>query len=131
MDRRTFLAGTGAVLLAAPVAAEAQQGRKVWRIGILDTTPATLNAANLNAFRQGMRELGYVEPQNFVIEYRSADGRSDRFPDLANDLVRSKVDLIVTRGTPAAKAAADASRTVPVVMAASGDPFGAGVIAGL
>jgi putative ABC transport system substrate-binding protein len=98
---------------------------------MLDTTSAAVNAANLTAFRQGMKEFGYVERQNFVIEYRSADGRSERFPDLANELLHLKVDLIVTRGTPAVKAAANASRTVPIVMAASGDPLGAGVIAGL
>jgi putative tryptophan/tyrosine transport system substrate-binding protein len=132
MDRRSFLARTGAVFLAAPLAAEAQvPAGKVWRIGMLDTTSAAVNVANLTAFRQGMKEFGYVERQNFVIEYRSADGRSERFPDLANELVRSKVDLIVTRGTPAVKAAANASRTLPIVMAASGDPLGAGVIAGL
>jgi putative ABC transport system substrate-binding protein len=131
IDRRTFLAGTGAVLLVAPVVVEAQPAGKVWRLGVLDTTPPELNAANLTAFRQGMKEFGYVEGQNFVIEYRSADGRSERFPDLANGLVHSKVDLIVTRGTPAVKAAANASRTLPIVMAASGDPLGAGVIAGL
>jgi putative ABC transport system substrate-binding protein len=131
IDRRTFLAGTGAVLLVAPVVVEAQPAGKVWRIGMLDTTSAAANVANLTAFRQGMKELGYVERRNFVIEYRSADGRPELFPDLANELLRSKVDLIVTRGTPAVKAAANASRTVPIVMAASGDPLGAGVIAGL
>jgi putative ABC transport system substrate-binding protein len=78
-----------------------------------------------------MREFAYVERQNFVIECRSADGRPERFPDLANELVRLKVDLIETRGTPAVQAARNASRTVPIVMAASGDPLGARVIADL
>src|SRR6266849_10024267 len=105
-------------LLAAPLAAKAQQAGRVWRIGVLELRSRALNA-NFDAFRQGMKEFGYVEGQNFVIEYRSADGRSERFPDLANELVHSKVDLIVTRGTPAVKAAANASRTVPIVMAAS------------
>jgi putative ABC transport system substrate-binding protein len=98
---------------------------------MLDAAPAAMNVVNVDAFRQGMRDLGYVEGQHFVIEYRSPEGRAERFPALAAELVRTNVDLIVTRGTPAARAAVDASRTVPVVMAASGDPFGAGVITGL
>jgi putative ABC transport system substrate-binding protein len=88
IDRRAFLAGTGAVLLAAPLAAEAQLAGKVTRIGVLEPTSMALNAANLDAFRQGLRELGYVEGRNMRIEYRSADGRSERFPDLAAELVR-------------------------------------------
>jgi putative ABC transport system substrate-binding protein len=131
MDRRTFLAGTGALLLAAPLAAEAQRTGKVYRIGMLETTPTTLNTANLNAFRQGLRELGYVEGQNFIIEYRSADGRHERVSDLATELVRLKVDVIVTRGTPAALAAKNSTRTIPIVMAASADPVGTGVVASL
>jgi ABC-type uncharacterized transport system substrate-binding protein len=129
--RRTFLAGTGAVLLAAPLAAEAQRAGKVTRIGVLEPTSMALNAANLDAFRQGLRELGYVEGQNFVVEYRSADGRGERFPDLAAELVRLKVDVILTRGTPAVIAAKNATRTIPVVMAASGDPVLSGVVASL
>jgi putative ABC transport system substrate-binding protein len=118
MDRRTFIARVAAGLLGAPLAARAQQGGKVYRIGILETIPAARNAANLDALRKGLRDLGYVEGRNLVIEYRSADGRAERFPDLASELVRLKVDLIVTRGTPAAKAAKNATGTVPVVMAA-------------
>jgi putative tryptophan/tyrosine transport system substrate-binding protein len=131
MDRRTFLASTGAVLLAAPLAAEAQQAGKVYRIGVLENAPMVLNAANLDAFRKGLREVGYVEGQNLVIEYRSADGRADRFPDLAHELVRLKVDLILTRGTPAVTAAKNATRTIPIVMTASGDPLGLGLVSGL
>ncbi len=108
--------------LSAPLAAEAQQPGKVYRIGILETVPAAQNAANLDALRKGLRDLGYVEGRNLVIEYRSADGRAERFPDLASELVRLKVDLIVTRGTPAAKAAKNATGTIPVVMATMGDP---------
>jgi putative ABC transport system substrate-binding protein len=131
VERRTFLAGTGAVLLAAPLAAEAQPAGKVTRIGMLEPTSMALNAANLDAFRQGLRELGYVEGKNFVVEYRSADGRGERFPDLAAELVRLKVDVILTRGTPAVIAAKNATRTIPVVMAASGDPVLSGVVASL
>ena len=131
MDRRTFLAGTGAVLLAAPLAAEAQPAGKVYCIGVLEPTSMALNAANLDAFRKGLRELGYVEGRNMMIEYRSADGRSERFPDLAAELVRLKVDVILTRGTPAVMAAKNATGTIPVVMAASGDPVLSGVVSSL
>jgi ABC-type uncharacterized transport system substrate-binding protein len=131
IDRRAFLAGSGAVLLAAPLAAEAQPAGKVYCIGVLEPTSMALNAANLDAFRQGLRELGYVEGRNMRIEYRSADGRSERFPDLAAELVRLKVDVILTRGTPAVMAAKNATGTIPVVMAASGDPVLSGVVSSL
>jgi putative tryptophan/tyrosine transport system substrate-binding protein len=131
MDRRTFMYGLGVGLLTAPLAAEAQPAGKVYRIGILETTALASNAANIDAFRRGLRELGYVEGQNFVIEYQSADGRAERFPDLATELVRRKVDLILTRGTPAVLAAKKATATIPIVMASSGDPVGAGVVSSL
>ena len=130
MDRRAFL-GTLAALAAAPLAAEAQQAGKVYRIGVLETRSAALNSANLDAFRRGLQELGYREGQNLEIAYRSSDGRDERFPDLATELVRMHVDLIVTRGTPAALAAKGATRTIPVVMAGSGDPVGTGIVASL
>jgi putative ABC transport system substrate-binding protein len=131
MERRAFLGTMMGGLLAAPLASGGQQAGKVYRIGVLETAPIILNAANLDAFRQGLRELGYVEGQNLVIEYRSADGRANRFPDLANELVRLKVDLILARGTPAVTAAKNATRTIPIVMTASGDPVGRGVVSGL
>jgi putative ABC transport system substrate-binding protein len=96
--RRRFLGTLAGGLLAAPLAAEAQPAGKVTRIGVLEPTSMASNVANLDAFRQGLRELGYVEGQNFVVEYRSADGRSERFPDLAAELVRLKVDVILTGG---------------------------------
>ena len=111
-----FIIGT------APCAVAAQPTGKVYRIGILEALPETRNAANLDALRQGLRELGYVEGRNLIIEYRSADGRAERFPDLAAELVRLKVDLIVARGTPATRAAQNATGTIPVVMATMGDP---------
>ena len=126
-----IVAVVGVLLFAAPLGAEAQKAGKVYRIGVLDPTPVALNVANLDAFHQGMRELQYAEGQNFVIEYRSPEGRADRFPDLAHELVRLKVDLILTRGTPAVTAAKNATRTIPIVMAASGDPVGVGVVTGL
>jgi putative ABC transport system substrate-binding protein len=123
LDRRTLIGGVASGLLVATLGVRAQQVEKVYRIGILETIPVTQNAANLDALRKGLRDLGYVEGRNLIIEYRSADGRAERFPDLASELVRLKVNLIVTRGTPAAKAAKDATGTIPVVMAAMGDPL--------
>jgi putative tryptophan/tyrosine transport system substrate-binding protein len=122
MDRRGFVGHVAAGVLAAPLIARAQQPGKVYRIGILEAVPAAQNAANLDALRKGLRGLGYIEGRNLVIEYRSADGRAERFPDLASELVRLKVDLILTRGTPAASAAKGATGTIPVVMATMGDP---------
>jgi putative ABC transport system substrate-binding protein len=131
MERREFITLLSGTAAAWPLVARAQQAGKVWRIGILDTTSVALNAANFDALRQGLRQHGYIEGQNLVIDYRSADGRVERFPDLAAELVHLKVDLIVTRGTPAVVAVKNATKTIPVVMAASGDPIGAGVVAGL
>jgi putative ABC transport system substrate-binding protein len=128
LKRREFITLLGGATAAWPLVALAQSA---YRIGVLDTTSAALNATNFDALRQGLRQHGYIEGQNLVIEYRSADGRAERFPDLAAELVRLNVDLIVTRGTPATFAAKNATKTIPVVMAASGDPLGAGVVAGL
>ena len=102
-----------ALLLAAPLALDAQDAGKVYRIGVLEVEGAAANAEYLGAFRQGLKDLGYVEERNFVIEYRSADGGAERFPDLATELVRLKVDVIVTRGSPAALAAKQATRNHP------------------
>jgi putative ABC transport system substrate-binding protein len=133
IDRRTFLAGTGAVFLAAPLGAGAQEYKagKIYRIGTLEPVSAALNASNLAALSQGLREAAYVEGQNLMIEYRSADGQDERFPGLASELIRLKVDVIVTRGTPAALAAKNATSTIPVVMASSGDPVATGVVVSL
>ena len=121
--RRDLLIAMGSGLFAVPFRSSAQQQGKVWRIGMLDTTSQALNAANLKSFQQGLRELGYVEGKNIIIEYRSADGRPERFPDLASELIRTQVDLIVARGTPASQAAIKASSTIPVVINMVGDPF--------
>jgi len=120
-----------ASLLAGPRAAGAASPEKLYRIGMLERTPAAANAANLDAFRQGLRELGYTEGESFTIEYRSADGRDERFPALAAELARSGVDAIVTRGTPAALAAKNATRTIPVIITGVGDPVGQGIVASL
>ena len=117
--------------IAAPLPVDAQRPEKLYRIGMLERTSTAINAANLEGFRQGLRELGYVEGKSFVIEYRSADGRDERFPSLAAELVRLKVDLILTRGTSAALAAKNATGTIPVVITGVGDPVGQGVVASL
>ena len=129
--RRKLIIALGAGALAAPFSSFAQQQGKVWRIGVLETTSMALNAANFNMFRKGLLELGYAEGKNLVIDYRSADGSAARFPDLATELVRLKVDLIVTRGTPALLAASKATGTIPIVMAAIGEPPGQGIVASL
>jgi putative ABC transport system substrate-binding protein len=131
IDRRTFLGTSTGVLLAAPLAAKAQPAGKVYRIGMLERTSPGTNAANLEAFRRGLRELGYVEGKNLVIEYRSADGRDERYAALATELIRLNVDLILTRGAPAALAAKNATATIPVVITGLADPVGQGVVASL
>ena len=132
MRRRDFITLLGAAATSLGLAADLRgQTGRIYRIGVLETIPAALNAANLAGLLRGLRERGYVEGRNLQIEYRSADGRADRFPDLAADLVRLPVDLIVTRGTPAAKAAKGATEPVPIVMAAIGEPLGVGVVASL
>jgi putative ABC transport system substrate-binding protein len=124
MRRRELITLVGGTAAMWPLAARAQQQvGKVYRIGILETIPSARNTTNLDALRKGLRDLGYVEGQNLVIEYRSADGRAERYPELASELIRLKVDLIVTRGTPAAQAAKNATTAIPVVMAAVGDPL--------
>jgi len=132
MERRAFLAGMGAALLTTPLAAVAQQTGKVARIGYLGPTSPSSSSSLLDAFRQGLRELGWVEGQNIVIDYRFAEGRYDRLPDLAAELVRLKVDLIVASPTPAVVAAKNATETIPIVMlSGSVDPVGLGFIASL
>jgi putative ABC transport system substrate-binding protein len=119
------------LLLAGVLALPAfAQPAKVYRIGMLESTSANANRGNLNAFLRGLREAGYVDGKNIVIDYRSADGRPERFPELAAELVRAKADIIVTRGSDAALAARDAG-SVPVVMATSADPVAAGVVKSL
>jgi putative ABC transport system substrate-binding protein len=131
MRRREFIAllGGTAATIAWRQAALAQPSRKVLRIGMLETIPQAFNAALLDAFQRGMQERGYLQGKHYVIEYRSADGHVERFPELAAELVRLKVDIIVSRGTPAALAASGATKTIPIVMAAAGDPPKIGAVA--
>ena len=98
MQRRTFITLLGGAAAVWPVVGRAQQVTKVYRIGMLETTSQIANAPNLNAFRERLRELGYVEGRNLVINYRSAEGQPDRFPALASELVGLKADVITTRG---------------------------------
>ena len=129
MRRREFIAELGSAATCAVVTA-AQQN-KVWRIGMLDTAPQELNAVNLAAFRQRLRELGYIEGQNLAIEYRTAGGRSDRLPEVVSELLRLKVDTLVVRGTQEALAVKNATTTVPVIMSAVTDPVRSGLATGL
>jgi len=132
MDRRAFLAGFAAVL-AAPLAAEAQRVERVYRIGYLSIGSATgaVYIRPLEGFRQQLRELGWVEGRNIVIEFRFADGRADRLPGLAKELVRLKVDVITAVPTPAALAAKNATSTIPIVGMSLTEPVAVGLVASL
>ncbi|MGH7346886.1 MAG: ABC transporter substrate-binding protein [Candidatus Rokuibacteriota bacterium] len=131
--RRASIATITAALamLGASLVVDAQQSAKTYRIGVLETTSAALSAPNLEAFKHGLQELGYIEGRNLFLEYRFAEGRAERFPEFATELVRLRVDLMATRGTPAALAAQKASGAIPVVMLAIGEPLGVGVVASL
>src|SRR5438094_4547070 len=123
------------LLLALAIASvnltEAQQPKKVPRIGFLAATSPSVEAARIEAFRQGLRELGYVEGKNIVIEWRWAEGKFDRLPDLAAELVRLNVDVIVTGGSTSSGAAKEVTTTIPIVMAQVNDPVGSGFVASL
>jgi putative ABC transport system substrate-binding protein len=129
MDRRAFIGTLTGGLLAAPLAGEAQQARKPYRIGFLsDFVPHT---NPIPSFRQGLQDLGYVEGRDFVIEYRWAARHLDRLPELAADLVRAKVDVILTAGTPGIRAAKQATQTIPIVFASGYDVAGRGLVESL
>jgi putative ABC transport system substrate-binding protein len=117
-------------LFAAPLVA-AQPARQPYRIGMLMPVSGADSASNIEAFRQGLRELGYVEGQNIAIESRFADGRAEPLRGLVTELVRLKMDVIVTWGTPSAQAAKQVTQTIPIVMAAAADPVGTGLVASL
>jgi putative tryptophan/tyrosine transport system substrate-binding protein len=119
------------LILAAFHIAEAQQPKKVPRIGFLASRSPSSLFSETEAFRQGLRELGYVEGQNIIIEYRYAEGKTDRFLDLATELVRLKVDVIVTSSTPGVLAAKKVSGTIPIVFASVNDPVASGLVASL
>jgi putative ABC transport system substrate-binding protein len=133
LKRREFISLLGSVA-SWPVAARAQQSPSTVRhIGVLSTGFSNAEAARsfLDPFRQGLRELGWIEGQNVSIAYRFADGKPDLLPELASELIRWQSEVIVTEGSPAALAAKNASPTIAVVMATSGDPVGTGLVASL
>src|SRR5258708_19941768 len=122
MDRRAFLLAVAGGLLAAPLAAGGQPAGKGWRIAYLGNSSAALESELVTAFRQGLRDLNYVEGRNIAIEYRWAEGQYDRFPGFVAEAVQSKGDVIVTAGTPAILAAKEGTRTIPIVMAVIREP---------
>jgi putative ABC transport system substrate-binding protein len=130
MSRQTLVLFVTTVILAFVPIAEAQQPKKVPRIGFLSLAPAGPHPTH-EAFRQGLRDLGYIEGQNIAIEYRSAADQSNRLPNLAVELVGLKVDVIVAAGSQAVRAAQQATKTIPVVMTSSSDPVGTGFVASL
>ena len=131
--RRQVVIALGAGALAAPFASFAQQLPKFWRIGFLvaRSRPASIDSDTLGAFTRGMLELGYIEGKNIAIEWRFADGKYERLPGLAADLVKLKVDLIVAATTPPTQAAQQATKIIPIVMVSVGDPVGSGLVASL
>src|SRR5438094_596235 len=130
-DLRLLISGLCALLLAFSVPIEAQQPTKVPRIGWLTGAALSGNPERREAFRQGLRDLGYVEGKNIVIEWRGADGKRDRVPTLAAELVRLKVDVIVTAGPASTRPAKEATSTIPIVMGFDNDPVGNGFVASL
>jgi putative ABC transport system substrate-binding protein len=131
MDRRTFLCGLTLGALAAPLAAEAQQAGKVYRIGYL-TVPSRETAQGVaNSFQLGLRDLGWIEGQNVVVDYRFADSNLDRLPDLAAELARLRADVIVAGANAAVIAAKTATPTIPIVMFLAFDPVGSGLVPSL
>jgi len=124
VSRRAFLGGLVGAGLLAPLAARAQQPDRFFRIGMIERTSIAVNAVNVQSFRHGLRDLGCVEGEYFALEYRSAEGQDQGYPGLVSELARLKVDLIVTRGTPAALAAKSGAGAIPVVIIGVGDPVG-------
>ena len=133
ITRRKLVIALGAGALAVPLTPYAQQQDKVWRVGFLAQGHIDFVDSDrfYGPFTQGMRELGYVEGKNLVIEWRSAEGKTERLPELAAELVRLKLDVLATAGTPAAQAAQKATTAIPIVMVNLGDPVGSGLVKSL
>src|SRR5215813_14170253 len=130
MKKKITVLALAALFFALWRSADAQQPKKISHIGYLTgSNPSGKN--NLRALREGLLELGYVEGKNFTIEYRSADGKLNKLPALAAELVRLKVDVIVTQGTPAAVAAQNATKTIPIIMSGGTDPVATGLVPSL
>ena len=130
MDRRAFISGITVGLLTAPLAAGAQPAGNIPRLCFLTFSPG-IPLSTFDPFFQGLRDLGYVDGQTITIDYLSADGHGERFPALAADCLRLKADIIVVTTTPAAQAAKNATRTIPIVMYPLGDPVATGLVASL
>ncbi len=131
MRRREFITLLGGAAVTWPLAARAQYKGKLPRVGFMGNSTAALEANLVGSFRDGLRELGYEENRNIIIEFRWADGKYERFPALVAELLSAKVDVIVTAGTPATLAVTKATSTVPLVMVAVGDPVGTGIVPSL
>src|SRR5437016_1405685 len=131
MTKKTILFALCSLLLAPSSASEAQQPTKIPRIGYLTVASLSSNVARVEAFRQGLRELGYVEGKNIAIEWRSAEGKFERQSELAAELVRLKVDVIVSSGPTMTRAAKEATATIPIIMAQDTDPVENGFVASL
>ena len=131
LKRRQFIALLGGAAAAWPLSLRAQQAGKAWRIGFLTAVSREAYSRLYAGFQEGMRELGYVEGKDFVSEWRSVEGNYERFPELADELARLKVDVIVSGVTAALPALKRATTTIPIVMAYSIDPVGIGVVASL
>src|SRR5215831_16710330 len=131
MDRRTFLGVTAGSLAVTRSVANAQTTGSVRRIGYLSSSTNAATQQTVAALRQGLRELGWVEGQNIIVDYRFAEGNYDRLPGLVDELVRLKVDVIVAGPTPSALAAKKATRTIPIVIWGITDPVAIGLVASL
>jgi putative tryptophan/tyrosine transport system substrate-binding protein len=131
VDRRGFLGTLAGSILAAPLAAEAQPASRIPRLCFLSFDPGTPQSSRFRPFFQGLRDLGYTDGQSITIDYLFADGRGERFPTLAAHCLRLKADIIVVTTTPAAQAAKSATRTIPIVLHALGDPVATGLVASL
>ena len=131
MKKKIFISPLLTVFLITGSLAEAQQPKKIPRIGFLSASSSSADRPADEAFQRGLRDLGWVKGQNIVIDYRYAEGKPDRLPDLAVELVRLQVDIIVTAGEFAIRRAKQATKTIPIVMANSGDPVGSGLVANL
>jgi putative ABC transport system substrate-binding protein len=131
MQRREFITLLGGAAVVWPLAARAQQARKLPTIGLLGATTPTAQSRWIAAFVQRLRELGWIEGRTIAIEYRYAEGRTERYAEIAAEFVRLKVDVIVTYGTPSSEAAKRATAVIPIVFAVAGDPVGNGLVASL
>jgi putative ABC transport system substrate-binding protein len=129
--RRELLVAISASALAAPLFSFAQQQGKVWRIGFLSAADPSGYRSRVDALREGLRNFGYEEGKNLVIEFRWAEGKIDRLPELAAELVRLHVDVLVTHAAPSTRAAIQATKTIPIIIATGGDPVAAGFVASL